>query len=100
MLHFFSQLFRFFLKLVMAISAAIIGFGLLLVALAVLAFSLLKALVTGRKPAPFVAFRRFQQFSQQNMRSGGPLRHPAPSAASGQVVDVEVREIPDDGRQP
>ena len=84
----------------MGISAAIIGIGLLLVALAVLVFSLLKALVTGRKPAAFVAFRRFQQFSRPGMRPGAPLRHPAPGAASGQVVDVEVREIHDDRRQP
>ena len=65
-----SQVFRFILKLVFGLSAAVLAVGLLLVALTVLALSLLKSLITGRKPAPLMAFARFQQFSQQGMWPG------------------------------
>jgi hypothetical protein len=94
-----SQVFRFILKLVFGLSAAVLAVGLLLVALTVLALSLLKSLITGRKPAPLMAFARFQQFSQQGMWPS-QSRQGSAKAASGQVVDVEVREIPDDRRQP
>lgn len=94
-----SQVFRFILKLVFGLSAAVLAVGLLLVALTVLTLSLLKSLITGRKPAPLMAFARFQQFSQQGMWPG-QSRQGSAKAASGQVVDVEVREIPDDRRQP
>ena len=97
-----SQAFRFILKLVLGLSAAVLAVSLLLVALTVLALSLLKSLITGRKPAPLMAFARFQQFSQQGMCPAGnrSRQGAAKAAASGQVVDVEVREIPDDRRQP
>lgn len=94
-----SQIFRFILKLVFGLSAAVLAVGLLLVALTVFALSLLKSLITGRKPAPLMAFARFRAFQQQGMWPGATAPERSPRAASGQVVDVEVREIPDDGRQ-
>ncbi|MBH2019659.1 hypothetical protein [Polaromonas sp.] len=94
------QIFRFILKLVLGLSAAVLAVGLLLVALTVFALSLIKSLITGRKPAPIMAFARFQEFSQQGMWPGSHSRQGSAKAASGQVVDVEVREIPDNRRQP
>ena len=97
-----SMIFRFVAKLVFGLSAAVLAVGLLLVALTVFALSLLKSLVTGRKPAPLMAFARFrafqQQQQQQGMWPGAPGRSASPKTASGQVVDVEAREIPDDRR--
>ena len=93
-------MFRFILKLVFALSAAVLAVGLLLVALTALALSLLKSLITGRKSAPLMAFVRFREFQKQGVWPGAAGRKSAPKAASGQIVDVEVREIPDDRRQP
>ena len=94
-----SQIFRFILKLVFGLSAAVLAVGLLLVALIVFALSLLKSLITGRKPAPLVAFARFRAFQQQGMWPGATASQRSRKEGSGQVVDVEVREIPDDRRQ-
>ena len=88
-----SQVFRFMLKLVFALSAAVLAAGVLLFALIAVAVGLLIALATGRKFAPAMAFSRFQQFSRPGPRPAGGVRRPSPKSASGQVVDVEVREI-------
>ena len=95
-----SMIFRFVVKLVFGLSAAVLAVGLLLVALTVFALSLLKSLITGRKPAPLVAFSRFRAFQQQQqgMWPGAPGRPASTKTASGQVVDVEAREIPNDRR--
>lgn len=95
-----SQIFRFILKLVLGLFAAVFAVSLLVAALIVFALSLLKSLITGRKPAPAMVFGRFQRFSQQGMWQGRPAPQTSPKADSGQVVDVEVREIPNDKRQP
>ncbi|MDB5869266.1 MAG: hypothetical protein JWP96_1598 [Polaromonas sp.] len=95
-----GQIFRFILKLVMGLSAALIGIGLLFVALVIFALSLFSALIKGRRPASLMAFSRFQQFSQQGMWPVSPGRQRASQAATGQVVDVEVREISIDRPRP
>jgi len=95
-----GQMFRFILKLVFVSSAAVLALGLLLVALTVFVLSLLTALITGRKSAPLMAFSRFRQFSQQRVWPGNSSRQPSSKAASGQVVDVEAREIIDNRQQP
>ena len=96
-----SQIFRFILKLVLGLFAALFAVSLLFAALIVFALGMLKALITGRKPASAMVFGRFQQFSQQEMWPGRRGLQGSPKAASGQIVDVEVREIPDnDRRQP
>ena len=82
-------MFRFVLKLVLGLCAAIFAFSLLVATLVVLALGWLKALITGRKPAPSLLFGRFQQFQQFTPRGS------APKGAHGQVVDVEAREIHD-----
>ena len=93
-----SQIFRFILKLVLGLFAALFAISLLFAALIALVLSLLKSLITGRKPAPAMVFGRFQEFSRQGMWPGNRAGQESPKAASGQIVDVEVREIPDDKR--
>ncbi len=92
-----SQIFRFILKLALGLFAAIFALSLLLATLVVLALGWLKALVTGRKPAPSLLFGRFQQFQQFTPRGAWPgasgPRGSAQSQTGGQVVDVEAREI-------
>lgn len=101
---FISSVLRFVLKLVFGLLAAVFALSLLLAALIYLAFSLLKSLITGRPSMPtmvFGQFRRFQRFSPQGMWSGGPAREAAPaSPGTGEVVDVEVREVRSDRRLP
>ena len=90
-----SLIFRFVLKLVFVVSAAILAVGLLLIALTVVALSLLKSLVTGRKPRPAMAFARFHQFSQQRTWPGKRAFRDRSEAATDQIVDVEAHEIKD-----
>jgi hypothetical protein len=96
-----SQILRFFLKLVLGLFAAVFAVSLLAAALIVVVLSLLKSLVTGRKPAPAVVFGRFQQrYSPQGMWPGGAGRDAANAPRAADVVDVEVREVRDDKRLP
>lgn len=93
-----NQIFRFILKLVLSLFGAVFALSLLLVTLVVLALSVLKSLVTGRKPAPAMLFEQFQQFRSQ---AAWPAHRPRESAAgshAGHVVDVEVREIREQNR--
>ncbi len=95
-----NQVFRFILKLVLGLFAALFAISLLLLALMVFSLTLFKALITGRKPVPAMVFGRFQQFSPQAMWPGSRTHEGSPKADTGQVVDVEVREIPEVKRQP
>lgn len=96
--NFASRIVRFALKLLLGLFAALFALSLLAAALIVVAFSLLKALITGRKPATAAVFGRFQQFSPQGMWPGGAKREN--SGRSDDVVDVEVREVRVDRRLP
>lgn len=93
-----SNILRFFLKLVLGLFAAVFAISLLAAALIVVLLSLLKSLVTGRKPAPAMVFGRFQRFSPQGMWPGGAGRDAASSQRNADVVDVEVREVRNDKR--
>ena len=88
MQNFISRLVRFVIKLILAAFGLVFAISLLLAALIVVVLSLLKSLVTGKKPAPVMVFSRFQKFAP-----GGVW----PSATKAQntvdVVDVEVREV-------
>ena len=97
---FSNQILSFFLKLILAIFAAVFAVSLLFVALFALVLSMLKWLVTGKKPAFAIIWSGLRSSSQRvwppsPMRSGKPQ---APGA--GEVVDVEVREIKADQRLP
>ena len=95
-----SKILRFFLKLVLGVFAAVFALSLLAAALIVVVLSVLKSLITGRKPAPAVVFGRFQRYSPQGMWPGGPAQSNATNQRAGDVVDVEVREVRDDKRLP
>lgn len=95
-----SKILRFFLRLMFGIFAAVFAVSLLAAALIVVALSLLKSLVTGRKPAPAMVFGRFQRYSPQGMWPGGSAQSNPASPRPGDVVDVEVREVRDDKRLP
>ena len=88
MQKFISRLVRFVIKLILSAFGLVFATSLLLAALIVVVLSLLKSLVTGKKPAPVMVFSRFQKFAPGGMW---------PSAAKPQntvdVVDVEVREV-------
>ena len=98
------------MRLTLGVFAAVAVLSLLALGLVLLLLALLRALVTGQRPAAMTAFSRFRQFSGQQMagRWGG-ARNAAdaaeasrvrpgglrPHAGADDVVDVEVREIPD-----
>jgi hypothetical protein len=88
-----NQIFRFLLKLVLGLFAAIFALSLLAATLVVLALSLLKGLVTGRKPAPVMLFESFRQFRSRSMWPGNRPPQSASARQTGDIVDVEVREI-------
>jgi len=95
-----SKILRFFLKLVLGLFAVVFAVSLLVAALIVVALSLLKSLITGRKPAPAMVFGRFQRYSPQGMWPGGAGSDAASTSRTGDVVDVEAREVRDDKRLP
>lgn len=94
-----GQILRFFLKLVLGLFAAIFAVSLIVAALLVVVFSRIKALLTGKKPEPMV-FARFQRYSPQGMWPGAAAAREAAnqSGKTGDVVDVEAREIRNDKR--
>ena len=99
MSNFIGLIFRFILKLVFGVCAAILAVGFLLIALTMIVLSLLKSLVTGRKSHPAMAFARFRQFSQQRTWPGGSTFRGRSKAASDQIVDVEAHEVKSSHRQ-
>ena len=94
-----SQVFRFVVKVVLAVFAVLFAVSLLVAALIAFALSVLKGLITGRKPASAVVFSRFQQFSKQGIWPVNPTGNNTIKPASGQIVDVEARVITEDRRK-
>lgn len=88
-----NQIFRFILKLALGLFAAIFAISLLVVTLLVLALSLLKGLITGRKPAPVMLFESFRQFRSRSVWPGNRPPESTNASQAGDIVDVEVREI-------
>ena len=88
--HFANQILRFFIKLVLGSLAVVFAVSMLAAGLIGLVLSLIKWLLTGKKPALAIAFSRFRQFSPQNNGSG---RVSPKKPAVTDVVDVEVREV-------
>jgi hypothetical protein len=95
------------MRLTLGVFAAVAVLSLLALGLVMLLLALLRALVTGQRPAAVTAFSRFRQFSGQQMAGrwdgarnaadASPVRAGAERKREGadDVVDVEVREIPD-----
>lgn len=85
-----GRFIRFIIKLVLAAFGLVFAVSLLVAALVLMVLSLLKSLVTGKKPAPFVAFSQFRQFKS---RAGSAWPYASTPKPQGDVVDVEVREV-------
>ena len=91
----FSAIVRITFKLVLLAAALVFILSLLCVALLSVAVVLLKALLTGRKPAFVTTFTRFRQASQQ-FRSGnwpGSAGTGFGRAAPSDVMDVQAHEV-------
>ena len=94
MTAFINRFFRFIFKLVLAVFGLVLVVSLLVAAVVVIVFSLLKSLVTGKRPALLTTFNRFQAYAPKGMWSGSAGRGATSAPAKGgDVVDVEVREI-------
>ncbi len=76
------------LRLVLGVAGAVLAVSLLVAGVLVALFVVVRALLTGRKPAFIVAFNQFR-------RSPLDARRPwsRPGMRSGDVVDVEAREL-------
>lgn len=118
---FIAQLGRFVLRLGFWLIAAVAIISLLIVSLGLLMLGLLRALITGRRPQPMMKFN-FKSFragqgaafwpresSANPAEEAGAAQARDPLASSrgprrrlgadaGPVVDVEVREVPDQPR--
>ena len=96
MQNFISGIIRFIIKLVLAAFGLVFAVSLLAATLVVLVLGLIKSLLTGKKPALFVAFSQFKRF-KQNASGGWPFaeKFTAQAAPQGDVVDVEMREVKD-----
>ena len=88
MQNFIGWLVRFTIKLVLVVFGLVFTVSLLLAAMVILVFSLLKSLITGKKPAPIMMFSRFQKFTPGRMWAGA-----AKAQNTNDVVDVDVREV-------
>lgn len=83
------------LRLVLALAAAVFAISLLLAGLVAVVFMLLRALLTGRKPAPVMVWQRYRQASASRWtRRSSAEGRDGPRAAVADVVDVEARDIP------
>ena len=93
-----KRLARFCLRLVFWVFAAAALVSLLAIALVLLLLALLRALITGQRPAPARVFSRFQQFSAKGMPDFWPDKPGTARARvdDDNVLDVEVREISSD----
>ena len=95
---FSSRILSFFLKLIFAVFAAVFALSLLAVALGALVISMLKWLITGKKPVFAVVWSGLRKPPHRIWPAAPGHAPQAPGA--GQVVDVEAREIKADPRLP
>ena len=101
-----SAIFRTVLKLALIAAAAVFALSLIFVALVSLVWVLLKALLTGRKPAFVTTIQRFNHARQQFQRGGFGATGPSAaagfghSASAADVVDVQAHEVRNDQALP
>ena len=92
-----ASILRGAVKLVLLVLAAIFALSVLCAGLLVVAFMVVRYLLTGRKPAVVTTFTRFNQAAQQfrpGFRPGfgqGPASEAHPGNAD--LVDVEAHEV-------
>lgn len=89
-----SAVVSFVVRVVLVIATVIIVLSLMAVALVTMVVVILWSLLTGRKPKIDVSgFARARQFR------AGRAGRPGAAKPMGEVVDVEVREVPDSQRR-
>ena len=86
---FISKILRFALKLLLLTFGLVFALSLLAAAMVVMLISLVKALISGKKPTASMGFGGFQKFSAKAVWP----RAASAAGKPGEVVDVEVREI-------
>lgn len=94
MVSFLGRLIGFFLKLVLFMGALVFMLSLFFVALVLMLVISLLAAVTGRRPQPSVVFSRVFSRAQAPRWGARPGTQRRP-ARDGQVIDAEVKEVPD-----
>ena len=98
---FVAGFLRFVLKVFLALIAMLFAACLLVVGLLAVAYTLLKALLTWQKPAPWVVFRRVQKYSARGQWPGNSYpQKDRQGAPNPDVVDVEVREVQQEPKKP
>ena len=80
---------RLVLKLFLASIALVFAVCLLVVGLIAVLFSLLKALLTWQKPAPWVVFKRVQKYSARRQWPSYPNPNPNINATGDTVRDTD-----------
>ena len=89
-----SALFSIAARLVLAVASLVLFLAVLAAGLVIFGVVLLWSLIRGRKPTLHTAtFQRAAQFRSQAFRAGGVGA--AGRAPRGEVIDAEVREVPD-----
>ena len=99
---FLGSLTALLLRLAFALAAVVFAVSLLLAGLVAVAFMLLRALLTGQKPAPVVLWQRVRAASQASSARwtrrppgpGNPPSQPGVRPLPADVVDVPSRDIP------
>lgn len=97
---FLGRLASLLLRLALALAGALFALSLLVAGVIVMLFLLLRALLTGRKPAAMAAWQHYRQAARQaqSFRSRFAVRPGRPGAhgAKADVVDVQARDLPRD----
>jgi len=93
-----STLFSIAARLVLSVAAVVLFLAVLAAGLVIFGVVLLWSLIRGRKPTLHTAtFRRAAQFRSQAFRAGGMNGMGGVNGArapQGDVIDAEVREVP------
>ncbi len=90
-----GQVAALLLRLMFTLVAAAFALGVLLIGLVVVLFMLLRALLTGRKPMPFMVWQRYREASRASRarwtnRARSPWAQPA---ADDDVTDVDASPV-------
>jgi len=88
-----SGILRGVVKVVLLALTAVFVVGVLCVGLALVVVLVLRFLLTGRKPAVFTAFTRFNQAAQQFRPGFRSANAGATHPGSADIVDVEAHEV-------
>ena len=94
-----ARLIALLLRLSFYALAAVAAFGILLVGVLTLVWVVLRALLTGRKPMPWLIWQQYrsaagQTRSRWQARAGQGTEGRPRATGADDVVDVEARELP------